>query len=95
MSYVQREDRHQAALLPAAIEEADGATLSKMVTEIDKTRQHGNLSSAIRLFVLDRVRGTVSAACRRQPEAWRLSWQKMRRPSPHGEIPYQNGSSDD
>ena len=36
--------------------EAEGTNLSKMVTEIDKTRQHGNLSSAIRLFVLDRVR---------------------------------------
>ena len=32
------------------------ATLSNVVAEIDKTRQHGNLSSAIRLFVLDRVR---------------------------------------
>jgi predicted DNA-binding ribbon-helix-helix protein len=27
-----------------------------MVTEIDKSRQEGNLSGAIRLFVLDRVR---------------------------------------
>ena len=32
------------------------ATLSNIVAEIDKARQHGNLSSAIRLFVLDRVR---------------------------------------
>jgi len=32
------------------------ATLSNTVAEIDKARQHGNLSSAIRLFVLDRVR---------------------------------------
>lgn len=31
-------------------------TLSKMVAEIDKARQHSNLSSAIRLFVLDQVR---------------------------------------
>jgi predicted DNA-binding ribbon-helix-helix protein len=38
------------------IAQAEGTTLSKIVTEIDKTRQHGNLSSAIRLFVLDRVR---------------------------------------
>jgi len=36
------------------IAQAEGTTLSKIVTEIDKTRQHGNLSSAIRLFVLDR-----------------------------------------
>jgi predicted DNA-binding ribbon-helix-helix protein len=38
------------------IAQAEGATVSKMVTEIDKSRQGGNLSSAIRLFVLDRVR---------------------------------------
>jgi predicted DNA-binding ribbon-helix-helix protein len=37
------------------IAQAEGTTLSKMVTEIDKSRQGGNLSSAIRLFVLDRV----------------------------------------
>jgi predicted DNA-binding ribbon-helix-helix protein len=28
------------------------ATLSALVAKIDQTRQHGNLSSAIRLFVL-------------------------------------------
>jgi predicted DNA-binding ribbon-helix-helix protein len=32
------------------------ATVSKIVAEIDKTRQQGNLSSAIRLFVLDQLR---------------------------------------
>jgi predicted DNA-binding ribbon-helix-helix protein len=31
------------------------ATISKMVGNIDKLRRHGNLSSAIRLFVLDRL----------------------------------------
>ena len=31
-------------------------TVSKMVTEIDRTRRHGNLSSALRLFVLERTR---------------------------------------
>lgn len=30
--------------------------LSEVVAEIDKTRQHSNLSSAIRLFVLNQVR---------------------------------------
>ena len=34
-------------------------TLSKVVAEIDDTRQHSNLSSAIRLFVLDRMRAPV------------------------------------
>ena len=32
------------------------ATLSNVVAEIDKARQRGNLSSAIRLFILDQVR---------------------------------------
>ena len=38
------------------IPRAQQATLSNIVAQIDKARQHGNLSSAIRLFVLDRVR---------------------------------------
>ena len=32
------------------------ATLSKVIAEIDKGRRQGNLSSAIRVFVLDQVR---------------------------------------
>ena len=37
-------------------------TLSDLVSSIDTDRQHGNLSSAIRLFVLDHYRShTVSA----------------------------------
>jgi len=38
------------------IARAQQATLSDIVAEINKTRQRGNLSSAIRLFVLDQVR---------------------------------------
>ncbi len=38
------------------IAEAQQAPLSMVVGEIDQTRQQGNLSSAIRLFVLDHVR---------------------------------------
>jgi len=38
------------------IAHAQRATLSKLVAKIDETRQHGNLSSAIRLFVLDQAR---------------------------------------
>jgi predicted DNA-binding ribbon-helix-helix protein len=38
------------------IAQAQGATVSQTVTEIDKSRQGANLSSAIRLFVLDWVR---------------------------------------
>jgi predicted DNA-binding ribbon-helix-helix protein len=36
-------------------------TLSSMVGDIDEKRHHGNLSSAIRLFVLDRVRTPISS----------------------------------
>ena len=37
-------------------------TLSTMVGEIDNGRQQGNLSSAIRLFVLDNIRTRAAAA---------------------------------
>jgi predicted DNA-binding ribbon-helix-helix protein len=32
------------------------ATVSKLITQIDETRQQSNLSSAIRLYVLEHVR---------------------------------------
>ncbi|MGH6727244.1 MAG: ribbon-helix-helix domain-containing protein [Pseudolabrys sp.] len=35
-------------------------TLSNIVAEIDKSRQQSNLSSAIRLFVLDRLRAPAA-----------------------------------
>jgi predicted DNA-binding ribbon-helix-helix protein len=38
------------------IAQDQGATLSEVVAKIDQTRHQGNLSSAIRLFVLDRFR---------------------------------------
>jgi predicted DNA-binding ribbon-helix-helix protein len=38
------------------IAHTDGVPVSKMVTEIDRARERGNLSSAIRLFILERVR---------------------------------------
>jgi predicted DNA-binding ribbon-helix-helix protein len=40
-------------------------TLSDLVSEIDKDRQHGNLSSAIRLFVVGYVRDQAEAAAGR------------------------------
>ena len=39
------------------IADARGMTLSDIVASIDSQRRHGNLSSAIRLFVLDHYRG--------------------------------------
>ena len=51
------------------IARTEGVPVSKMVTEIDKTRQRGNLSCAIRLFVLEQVRtkplARQSDRCRR------------------------------
>jgi predicted DNA-binding ribbon-helix-helix protein len=38
------------------IARTEGVPVSKMVTEIDRTRERGNLSSAIRLFILEQVR---------------------------------------
>jgi predicted DNA-binding ribbon-helix-helix protein len=38
------------------IANAQGATVSKLIADIDKTRETNNLSSAIRLCVLDYVR---------------------------------------
>jgi predicted DNA-binding ribbon-helix-helix protein len=47
------------------IAQAQGATLSQTVTEIDRMRQGSNLSSAIRLFVLDWARSEKSGGHRR------------------------------
>jgi predicted DNA-binding ribbon-helix-helix protein len=48
---ISLEDAFWRALKDIAI--ARHATLSDLVASIDTERQHGNLSSAIRLFVLD------------------------------------------
>jgi predicted DNA-binding ribbon-helix-helix protein len=42
------------------IAQAQHATLSGVVNEIDKARSQSNLSSAIRLFVLDQLRGPLT-----------------------------------
>jgi predicted DNA-binding ribbon-helix-helix protein len=36
-----------------------GMTLSELVASIDQERRHGNLSSAVRLFVLDHYRSQL------------------------------------
>ena len=51
-----------------------GVTLSQLITEIDKARQHSNLSSAVRLFVLDRFRTQLLA----NPVHWHLRAQEAR-----------------
>lgn len=42
------------------IARAERKTLSQLVSEIDKSRVQSNLSSAIRLFVLDRLRVSLA-----------------------------------
>ena len=44
-------------------------TLSALVARIDETRHHSNLSSAIRLYVLEyfRTRGVSNEVCRPDP----------------------------
>ena len=39
------------------IAQGKGVPVSSLVAEIDKARQNNNLSSAIRIFVLEQVRG--------------------------------------
>ncbi|BAT59338.1 hypothetical protein GJW-30_1_01869 [Variibacter gotjawalensis] len=51
---VSLEDAFWTSLKDIANER--GVTLSDMVSSIDSKRKHGNLSSAIRLFVLDYYR---------------------------------------
>jgi predicted DNA-binding ribbon-helix-helix protein len=51
---VSLEDAFWSDLKEIAL--AQRATLSGLVAKIDETRQHGNLSSAIRLFVLEHFR---------------------------------------
>jgi len=52
-----------------AIAQAQGATVAKTVTTIDETRNQANLSSAIRLFVLDWFRNGQTNKARRSDEA--------------------------
>jgi predicted DNA-binding ribbon-helix-helix protein len=56
---VSLEDAFWSCLNEIAL--AQGATVSQTVTEIPRMRQGGTLSSAIRLFVLDRVRNGTRA----------------------------------
>ena len=51
------------------IAQVQRSTLSNTVAEIDRSRLQSNLSSAIRLFVLDRVRAQGAIAGVKQVEA--------------------------
>jgi predicted DNA-binding ribbon-helix-helix protein len=56
---ISLEDAFWGALKEIA--QAKGSTVTQTVTQIDDTRQQGNLSSAIRLFVLGHVRNGIAA----------------------------------
>ena len=55
---VSLEDAFWKGLKEIAAERS--GTLSELVASIDSDRQHGNLSSGIRLFVLDHYRSQIS-----------------------------------
>ncbi len=57
---VSLEDAFWSGLKDIAV--SRGITLSELVASIDTGRQHGNLSSAIRLFVLDHYRSRSEGA---------------------------------
>ena len=57
---VSLEDDFWAALREIALR--DRTTLSGLVGSIDSQRQHGNLSSAVRLFVFNHYRQRIEAS---------------------------------
>ena len=57
-------------------------TLSDLVVAIDSERQHGNLSSAIRLFVLDFYRNQVSIE-RQERDGKMMVWIRRRQHGSH------------
>jgi predicted DNA-binding ribbon-helix-helix protein len=66
---VSLEDAFWSSLKEIA--DARGIKPSAMVAEINKTRERGNLSSAIRLFVLDQVRKGAANISRESSSASR------------------------
>jgi predicted DNA-binding ribbon-helix-helix protein len=58
------------------IASARDLTLSDMVSNIDSERQHGNLSSAIRLFVLDHYRTMIVAEAAAQSSHAEMTAQR-------------------
>lgn len=61
---VSIEDAFWAALKDIAA--SRGSTVAELVATIDAGRQHGNLSSAIRLFVLDHFRAKTAGNIERE-----------------------------
>lgn len=65
---VSLEDEFWAALKKIAVRHR--VTLSDLVSSIDSQRHHGNLSSAVRLFVLNHYRQRVEADESAHPAVW-------------------------
>jgi predicted DNA-binding ribbon-helix-helix protein len=63
---VSLEDEFWVALKKIAVRHR--VTLSDLVGSIDSQRQHGNLSSAVRLFVLNHYRQRVEAGETAHPD---------------------------
>jgi predicted DNA-binding ribbon-helix-helix protein len=61
---VSVEDAFWTALKDIAF--SRGTTVAELVATIDAGRQHGNLSSAIRLFVLDHFRAQMAGNTERE-----------------------------
>jgi len=73
---VSLEDDFWAALREIALR--DRATLSGLVGSIDSQRQHGNLSSAVRLFVFNHYRQRIEAEASANPGAWPATSETQR-----------------
>ena len=68
------------------IARADGWTVSKLIAEIDGSRQRGNLSSAIRLFVLEHFRAKSNFA---QPDSRQTESSRVEKETASFTIPEQ------
>ena len=73
---VSLEDDFWAALREIALR--DRATLSGLVGSIDSERQHGNLSSAVRLFVLNHYRQRIEVEASANPGTWPATSETQR-----------------
>jgi predicted DNA-binding ribbon-helix-helix protein len=74
---VSLEDEFWAALKKIAVRHR--VTLSDLVGSIDSQRQHGNLSSAVRLFVLQHYRQRVEETA--HPDVWAATTETQPRKS--------------
>jgi predicted DNA-binding ribbon-helix-helix protein len=59
-----------------SIAAARNMTLSDLVAEVNSERQHGNLSSALRLYVLAHYRGQSQGAAEGEPSSGRSADQQ-------------------